>query len=122
MERKVTEKNDEILKEFINKFNLILVNTTVINNTILKFAEQLDTVYVMLGALKYTVSTTMEENFDLPKKDFDKKFLKIYKEILSGKTPMQKIYLKSVKELIQQHHELVELIETFKNKTDIAEA
>jgi len=116
------QQTEEWLVEFISKFNTIMINTATVNNTILKLAEQLDTVYIMMGALKITVAKLMENEFDIPEEEFNDTFLEIYKEIMSGKTSLQDDYLKSVKDLMQQHHDLVEMIESFKNNPRIAEA
>ena len=102
------QQTEEWLIEFINKFNMIMINTATVNNMILKLAEQLDTVYIMMGTLKITVSKLLENELNITEEEFNDTFLKIYKEIMSGKTNLQDDYLKSVKDLMQQHHELVE--------------
>ena len=117
-----TQDTEEWMVEFVNKFNTVIANAATLNSTILKFSEQLDVVYIMIGALKVTTERLLEKNFDIPKKEFDKTFNKVHAEIMSGKTPVQDEYVKSVKKLMEQHHELVAMIETFRNNPKIAQA
>ena len=122
MSKKKTQDAEDWMVEFINKFNTIVVNTATVNSTILKLSEQLDMVYIMIGTLKITTERLLEKNFDIPKKEFDETFNTVHAEIMSGKTPIQDEYVKSVRKLMDQHHELVEMIETFRNNPKIAQA
>jgi hypothetical protein len=119
---KKTENYEDWLNEFVDKFNTVMINTATVNNAVLKFAEQLDTVYIMVGALKIATSRLLEKEVDIPKADFDKMFNTVYKELMSGKTDLQNEYLISVKELLDKHHDLVEMIESFRNTPTIAKA